>query len=183
MMENKKPLLLHVCCAPCFPHVFRVLSERYRVTAFFFNPNVQPPEEYARRRDELENFCAGEGIPFIEGARDSGSWLEAVRGLENEPEGGKRCEACFRYRLAGTARLSAEAGFKYFTTTLTVSPLKNAGVINAAGRDAAGRFGTEFLERDFKKKNGFKKSCEMSRKYGFYRQNYCGCAFSLKKNP
>ncbi|MEW6202018.1 MAG: epoxyqueuosine reductase QueH [bacterium] len=176
---NRLPkLLLHVCCAPCSPHIFELLREKYDVVVFFYNPNIFPEEEYELRRDELKKFCKNIDVPFIEGKYDIEIWNEIVQGLENEPEGGKRCEMCFKMRLECAAQQALETGCKIFAATLTVSPHKNAAVINQIGEEAGEKFGITFLEADFKKKDGFKKSVELSRQFGFYRQNYCGCAFS-----
>lgn len=174
-------LLLHVCCAPCAPHVLDTLREAgYEPTAFFFNPNIHPEEEYSRRLDELRRHCEAEGIPLIEGRRDTVGWRAAVAGRENDPEGGDRCRLCIGFRLAEAASTAAANGMKTFAATLTVSPHKNAAVVNAAGRAAAAVEGVVFLEADFKKRDGFKKSCETARRRGFYRQDYCGCEFSME---
>jgi epoxyqueuosine reductase len=176
----KPKLLLHVCCAPCAPHVLKQLEEQFAVSVFFFNPNIQPEEEYRRREEEITRFSREDGFELITGEYDEEGWIDAVRGLEGEPEGGARCGICFRYRLDRTAREAAARVFDLFATTLTVSPHKNAFVINEEGRAAAERQGTTFLEADFKKKEGFKISCQLSRERGFYRQDYCGCVFSRK---
>ena len=174
-------LLLHTCCAPCSPHIFELLREKYDVAAFFYNPNIQPEEEYNLRREELKKFCGRIGISFIEGEYNIENWSEAVCGLEHEPEGGRRCEVCFKMRLERTAQQARETGCAIFATTLTVSPHKNASLINQIGVEAGVKFGVMFLEADFKKKEGFKKSAELSRQFGFYRQNYCGCVYSRFK--
>lgn len=174
-------LLLHVCCAPCVPHVYELLSKDYEVRVLFYNPNIYPKEEYERRRDELRRFCVDEDVMLIEGDYDKDKWAEAVGGLENEPEGGRRCGKCFEMRLSEAARRAAEAGCSHFTTALTVSPHKNAETINRAGREAAGRAGVEFLEKDFKKEDGYRMSCELSRGRGFYRQDYCGCEYGMSE--
>jgi len=179
MAEGKK-ILLHVCCAPCAPHVLDVLKSEYDTGVFFYNPNIQPYEEYEAREAEIKRFAAESGFRLLLGDYDEGDWLEAVKGYEEAPEGGARCRLCFRHRLEKTAALCAESGYRFFTTTLTVSPHKNAKTIFEEGNRAAERFGLTFLEADFKKKDGYKKSCEMSRAHGFFRQNYCGCLFSRK---
>jgi len=181
-VKNQTPLLLHACCAPCAPHIFRALSEMYKVTIFFYNPNIQPEDEYKIRENEIKRFAETAGIPLIIGEYDPSGWNEAVRGFESEPEGGARCRLCFAYRLDRTAREAAVQNIDLFTTTLSVSPHKNSRIINEEGVAAAERCGIHFLEADFKKKNGFKLSCDLSRDYGFFRQDYCGCIFS-RRNP
>ena len=180
-MSEKPLLLLHVCCAPCSPHIINLLRESYSVTAFFYNPNIHPLEEYTLRENEIRSFSEKESFPLIIGEYDDAAWFEAVRGFEEEPEGSNRCDICFRIRMERAARAAAENGAQYFATTLTVSPHKNAAKIFAAGRAAAAQFdGVEFLEMDFKKKDGYRISSELSREHGFYRQNYCGCSFSRR---
>ncbi|MFH1537999.1 MAG: epoxyqueuosine reductase QueH [bacterium] len=174
-------LLLHACCAPCAPHVYELLSGEYEVLLYFYNPNIFPEDEYNRRLEELKRFCGEKDIPLIEGNYDKDKWAEAIKGFEEEPEGGKRCAKCFSLRLAETARRAAGAGCSRFTTTLTVSPRKNAEVINRIGREAGERAGVEFLEENFKKKDGYKISCDLSHERGFYRQDYCGCEYSMRK--
>ena len=173
-------MLLHACCAPCSPHVLSQMQSRFDVTVFFYNPNIQPEEEYRRREEEMRGFAEREGFRLVVGEYDEPGWMEAVRGLEEEPEGGARCRVCFRYRLDRAASEAAARGLDVITSTLSVSPHKNARVINEEGSAAAARHGVEFLEADFKKKDGFKISCELSRDYGFYRQDYCGCLFSRR---
>ena len=186
-MKTELPkLLLHACCAPCTPHVYDLLSGEYDVRAFFYNPNIFPEEEYNRRLEELRRFCGDKDIPLIEGNYDKEKWAEAIRGLEEEPEGGRRCAKCFEMRLAEVAHRAEAEGCSHFTTTLTVSPHKNAEAINrigrAIGRAAGERAGVEFLEKDFKKKDGYKISCDLSRERGFYRQDYCGCEYSMRES-
>jgi epoxyqueuosine reductase len=178
---NKPSLILHACCAPCAPHIFETLSEQFDVTVFFFNPNIQPEAEYRARENEIKRFADEKGFELIAGGYDSEGWCEAVRGFEAEPEGGARCRLCFRYRLERVAREAAERGIEYFTTTLSVSPHKNARTINEEGALAAEKYGSKFMEADFKKKNGYKISCDLSREYGFFRQDYCGCLFSRRE--
>lgn len=181
-----KSLFLHVCCAPCSSYVLEYLSAYFAITVFYYNPNITVEEEYLHRMREekrlIEAYMA-EGkcrypICFTEGGYDPAVFLEAVRGLEGEPEGGKRCSVCFGLRLSEAARLAANGGFDYYTTSLTVGPRKDAERINGIGRAQAERFGIEFLPCDFKKRNGFKRSVQLSHEYGLYRQNYCGCLFS-----
>lgn len=178
-------LLLHSCCAPCSSYVLEYLSDYFAVTVLYYNPNIYPEEEFHHRADEQKRLIGAlsskHPIRFIEGRFDSREFYDAVRGLEHIPEGGERCHACFRLRLEETARIAAENGFDYFTTTLTISPLKNAAALNKIGEETASRFGISWLPSDFKKKNGYKRSVELSEEYGLYRQDYCGCVFSKKE--
>jgi predicted adenine nucleotide alpha hydrolase (AANH) superfamily ATPase len=174
-------ILLHICCAPCSPHVIELLSAEYgAVHGFFYNPNIHPEDEYKLREAEIRRFSDSKGIPLIVGEYDVTAWDHAVLGLENEPEGGARCDACFRMRLNAAARAARQLGIPCFITTLTVSPHKNAGKVNAAGRAAAQEHGVTFVEKDFKKKDGFKISSRMATELGFYRQDYCGCRYSRR---
>ena len=180
--SNNRSLLLHCCCAPCAPHIARTLADSYNVHLFFYNPNIFPEEEYRLREREIRTLAEHAGLPLELGAYDDASWREAVIGFEAEPEGGGRCDVCFDHRLDAAARPAKRLNITLFTTTLTVSPHKNAARVNAAGRAAAERIGgVSFLEADFKKKDGFKKSCDIAREHGFYRQDYCGCEFSRRK--
>ncbi|MCL1828223.1 MAG: epoxyqueuosine reductase QueH [Oscillospiraceae bacterium] len=182
-LGGKKPgLLLHCCCGPCACPVFELLQERFEITAFYFNPNTGPQEEYLKRLSSLKQLIlsAPYSIPLIEGETDSREFDKLSAGLEAEKEGGKRCEACFRLRLEKTARTAKELGFEYFCTTLTTSPRKDPETINAIGSELAGRFGVLWLPSDFKKRGGYLRSAEMSEKYGLYRQNYCGCEYSRR---
>ena len=182
---NVPTLLLHSCCAPCSSYVLEYLSDYFAVTVLYYNPNIYPEEEFRHRADEqkrlIETLPSKHPISFIEGRFDSREFYDAVRGLEHIPEGGERCHACFRQRLEETARIAAENGSDYFTTTLTISPLKNAAALNKIGEETASHFGIAWLPSDFKKKNGYKRSVELSSEYGLYRQDYCGCVFSKKE--
>jgi predicted adenine nucleotide alpha hydrolase (AANH) superfamily ATPase len=178
-MKMRK-LLLHVCCGPCSTEVIDRLAREYELTLLFFNPNISPRDEFDRRALEAEKYAAARGIPFSRGEYDHNAWLEAVKGLESEPEGGKRCAVCFGHRLASAASKAKEGGIGLFTTTLTISPHKNARVVNETGLRAAKEAGVEFVEADFKKKDGFKKSLHLSKEAGMYRQDYCGCEFSRR---
>lgn len=171
-------LLLHICCAPCSTEVIERLSTQYEVTGFFYNPNIHPKREYQSRLSELERFSGKAGFRVICSDYDVKGWFKRVKGLEKEPEGGKRCEICFRLRLEETAKAAKKGGFDIFTTTLTISPHKDAKVINTIGKDLEKTHGISFLAADFKKKDGFKKSVEHSKKHGLLRQDYCGCIFS-----
>ena len=178
-------LLLHACCAPCSSYVLEYLSRYFAIRLLFYDPNIFPPDEYHRRAEELERLI--EEMPMqnpveLLPARDEPrEFYDAVRGLEHIPEGGERCFACFRLRLAEAARTAAALGADYFTTTLTISPLKNADKLNEIGEQTAAEYGVRFLPSDFKKRDGYKRSTELSREYGLYRQDYCGCEFSWRE--
>jgi predicted adenine nucleotide alpha hydrolase (AANH) superfamily ATPase len=175
-----KKLLLHVCCAPCSTHVIEVLKQNYELTLFFYNPNVEPLNEYEQRLITAEEFAKKLNLPIIIGDYDNIEWHNAVKGHEQDEEGGERCGICFRYRLEKTAQLAKEEGFDIFTTTLTVSPFKNPETINKIGKELREKHNIEFLEADFKKDNGYMHSVELSKEHNLYRQNYCGCLCSKK---
>lgn len=177
----KPRLLLHVCCAPCSTHVINVLRDNYEVEAFFYNPNIHPREEYKLRIEESKAYCEKIEVPFHSREYNTQEWFKRVRGRESDEEGGERCRICYRLRLEKTAEKAAREGFEYFTTTLTISPHKDAKTMNAVGREVALQYGVSFLEADFKKKDGFKKSVVLSKEHGMRRQSYCGCIYSLKK--
>jgi epoxyqueuosine reductase len=174
-------LLLHCCCAPCGTHPFRTLRERFDVTACFDNPNIQPVEEYRARLAEIQELAKRWQFTVVEGEPGAAEWLSAVRGHEDEPEGSVRCEICYRIRLERTARKAKTLGMDCFATTLSISPHKKAETINRIGRETGERIGIRFIEADFKKKDGFKISCELSRAEGLYRQDYCGCLYSRRE--
>lgn len=179
-------LLLHSCCAPCSSYTLEYLSQYFKITVFYYNPNIYPPEEYYKRVEEQKRFISElpvkHSVEFVEGAYDPAVFYEIARGLEHVPEGGERCFRCYELRLREAARLARDGGFDYFTTTLTISPLKNAKKLNEIGEVLAGEYGVTHLPSDFKKKNGYKRSVELSSQYGLYRQNYCGCVFSKKES-
>lgn len=177
--KSKPRLLLHVCCAPCATHVFNILTAGHAVTGFFFNPNIHPPREYAARRRAAEHYCRLASIHLIVPGYSPADWFSSVEGLQREEEGGARCARCFSMRLDRTARAAAELGFDLFATTLTISPHKNASMINKIGLEAGARNGIPFHAADFKKGNGYGESCRISRALGIYRQAYCGCIFSF----
>ncbi len=172
--EEKPRLLLHACCAPCASWPLEALSDRLDITVYYYNPNIMPQEEYEKRLGEFDKLRR---YPFrlIAPAWDNEAYLTAVRGREEDPEGGARCSLCFRLRLESAAREAKEGGYDLFTTTLTVSPHKNAAVINAIGAELGEAWGVPWLYSDFKKKEGYKRSIEICRELGIYRQNYCGC--------
>lgn len=172
-------LLLHSCCAPCSSHCLSELSPRIGVTVLYYNPNLDCAEEYEKRKREQIRFLRETGLAdFLDCDYASEDYISAVRGLEEEKEGGARCAVCFRLRLDRTAREAKARGFDYFATTLTVSPLKNARLINEIGFAVAEEVGVKYLPSDFKKRGGYLHSVRLSEEYGLYRQDYCGCAFS-----
>lgn len=196
-------LFLHSCCAPCSSYVLEYLCRYFRITVFYFNPNISETSEYRKRVAEQKRLIAayneemgggrtyqesgephglpsrqGYPISVVEGEYEPGRFFEMARGLEDCPEGGERCFRCFDLRLRETARRGREGGFDYFATTLTISPLKNARKINEIGQALSEEYGISWLPSDFKKKEGYKRSIELSAKYGLYRQDYCGCAYS-----
>lgn len=172
-----KKLLLHSCCAPCSSSVLEMLMPKIDVTVFYYNPNIMPVAEYEHRLSEQKRLCDILGVKLIVGKYDEDAYLRAVKGYEDAPEGGVRCGKCFELRLYETAKVALSEGFDFFCTTLTVSPHKNAQIINDVGNEIASQTGVKFLPSDFKKKNGYLRSIELSKKYGLYRQGYCGCRF------
>ena len=181
--EGARPhLLLQSCCGPCSSYVLEALTPFFRVTVLYYNPNIQPREEYelrlANQRKIIDALPTPTAVDLLECPYDGERYDQAVRGLESEPEGGQRCTVCFRLRLEETARLAKENGFDWFCTTLTVSPHKDADRLNRIGAELGERYGVPFLPSDFKKREGYKRSIELSKVYGLYRQDYCGCLFS-----
>jgi len=178
-------LLLHSCCAPCSSYVLEYLSAYFRITDFYYNPNIEPQEEYACRLQELrrliEEMPHRYPIELIEGTYDPARFHEAARGLEDVPEGGERCFRCYRLRMEEAAQLAAELQCDYFTTTLSISPLKNAQKLNEIGQELSAMYKVAHLPSDFKKKNGYLRSIELSKEYGLYRQDYCGCVYSRRR--
>ena len=176
--QNKR-LLLHSCCAPCSSHCLSELAPHIKVTVFYYNPNLDCAEEYKKRKSEQMRFLSETGLAeFLDCGHAPEEYLSAVRGMEGEREGGARCSVCFRLRLLRTAREAKAHGFDYFATTLTVSPLKNARLINEIGFAVAEEASVKYLPSDFKKRGGYLHSVRLSEEYGLYRQDYCGCAFS-----
>lgn len=178
-------LFLHSCCAPCSSYVLELLAAHFHITVFYYNPNIYPPEEYEDRTKEVERLIAELPVKYpirlIKGEYLPDTFYEAVRGHETDREGGERCRICFTKRLREAARMAAEGGYDYFTTTLSISPLKNAAVLNEIGEQAGEEYGVRYLNSDFKKKNGYRRSVELSEQYHLYRQDYCGCVFSLRE--
>ena len=170
--------MLHVCCIGCGVYVAESLARDFRVRLYFYNPNIFPASEYEKRFRETRHVADIMKLDLIVGACDHDAWLKMIAGREKDPERGERCRLCYRERLRSTAEKAAAEAADYFTTTLSVSPHKDAKAISMLGREMAGRYGVEFLDRDFKKQDGFKKSCAKSRELDLYRQDYCGCEFS-----
>ncbi len=175
-------LLLHSCCAPCSSHVISVLHEYFDITVFYYNPNIEPYAEYEKRKEEekrfLKEFPAMHKLELLDCDYDNDQFHQLVKGYEREPEGGARCFLCYEQRMDLTAKTAKEKGFDYFATTLTVSPYKNSAKLNEIGAKLEGKYQIPYLFSDFKKKNGYKHSIELSKEYGLYRQDYCGCVFS-----
>lgn len=178
-------LLLHSCCAPCSSYVLAYLSEYFRITVWYYNPNIYPPEEYRHRAQEqqrfLQEFPMRYQAAFLEGPYDTERFYQMAKGMEDLPEGGARCSACYELRLREAAVCAKRIGADYFTTTLSISPLKDAQKLNAIGARLAQEYGVAYLYSDFKKKNGYLRSSQIAKEYGMYRQDYCGCIFSLQE--
>lgn len=185
--NNKKipTLLLHSCCAPCSSYVLEYLSNYFKITIYYYNPNISPYDEFKKRVEEqkrlIKELPTKNEIEFIEGIYDNDLYEQTISGLEEEKEGGPRCFLCYRMRLENTARLAKEKGFDYFTTTLSISPYKNSKVLNKIGEELGNKYDVKYLYADFKKKDGYKRSIELSKIYGLYRQDYCGCKYSKRK--
>jgi len=173
-----KHLLLHVCCAPCSPYVISELAGEYRLSVFFYNPNIHGKQEYLLRLKEIRRLCRRLDVELIEGSYDTERFFELVGPLADSGEGGERCSACFRMRIEEAFRVAKKIGAELVATTLTVSPHKKAVQVNEAGRSVAEGEEIIWLEADFKKKDGYRLSCELAKEYDFYRQNYCGCTYS-----
>ncbi|MBO4375078.1 MAG: epoxyqueuosine reductase QueH [Lachnospiraceae bacterium] len=180
---TRPSLLLHVCCAPCSSYCMEYLTEHFDITLLFYNPNMDSSDEYEKRKGELLRLVKEASFPVKVKTLsfEPEEFLCAVKGLEDVPEGGSRCFVCYELRLRRTAQLAAENGFDYFTTTLSISPLKNAEKINEIGERLGKEYGVKHLPSDFKKRNGYKRSIELSREYDLYRQDYCGCVYSKKE--
>ena len=173
-------MLVHICCAPDALYVLQLLKDEYEVSGYFYNPNIYPQEEYDLRLEETRKVADTFGASLIEGEYDSQRWYGLTEKFKDEPEKGRRCDICYAMRLEKTAQKAAELGFDVFTTVMSLSPWKKADVLNRQGRMFARRYGLDFLEADFKKKDGFTKSVRMSKDYGLYRQDYCGCEYSRR---
>lgn len=180
--EETPSLLLHSCCAPCSSYCLEYLAQYFRITVLYYNPNISPAEEFTKRAEEQKRLVSEmplkNPVTVIVDDYDPQEFYSAVKGLEHIPEGGERCFACYRLRLERAARYAAENGFDYFCSTLSISPLKNTVKLNDIGSELSDIYSVKHLPSDFKKRNGYKRSIELSREYGLYRQDYCGCAFS-----
>lgn len=183
--ERAPSLLLHACCAPCSSYCLEYLSRYFEITVFYYNPNIAPLEEYQKRAEELEGLIRKmetvHPVKLLTGAYEPERFLAAARGLEQEPEGGRRCTGCFGLRLGEAVKAAEERQMDYVTTTLTISPLKDPVRLNEIGETLCRNASVRWLPSDFKKKNGYKRSVELSEQYGLYRQNYCGCVFSREQ--
>ena len=184
--ESRVPrLLLHSCCAPCSSYVLEYLSQYFEITVYYYNPNIFPAEEYEKRVEEerklIEAMNFVHPVDLIAAPYEPESFYQIAKGYEKEPEGGERCVRCYELRLREAARLAASLGYDYFTTTLTISPLKRADKLNEIGERLAEEYGVACLPSDFKKRNGYKRSIELSKEYGLYRQDYCGCVYSIRE--
>lgn len=180
--HSKPSLLLHACCAPCSSYVLEYLSDYFNISVYFYNPNISPESEYSYRVEELRRLltempCAS-AVNFIQGEYNTADFYSVAKEYADEKEGGERCFKCYRLRLEKTAEYAAKNKFDYFTTSLSISPYKNAAKLNEIGNSLANEYGVKYLFSDFKKKNGYKRSIELSKEYGLYRQNYCGCIYS-----
>ncbi|CUH93563.1 epoxyqueuosine reductase QueH [Herbinix luporum] len=184
--KNLPKLLIHSCCAPCSSYVLEYLSNYFAITIFYYNPNIYPEDEYRRRVKEQEDLIRAmnlkNSVLFVEGDYEPRKYYDLVKGHEKDPEGGDRCFICYGMRLKEAAKAAKEGGYEYFTTTLTISPHKNAAKLNEIGEEVAALYGVSFLPSDFKKRNGYKRSIELSKEYGLYRQDYCGCVYSIRKD-
>ena len=177
-------LLLHSCCAPCSSYVLEYLSNYFEITVFYYNPNIFPENEYTKRILEQQTLISDmkvkHPVSFLAGNYDRERFFQIAEGLEHLREGGERCFKCYELRLEEAAKIAQDAGFDYFTTTLSISPLKNVDKLNEIGTRLADKYGVQYLQSDFKKKNGYKRSIELSNEYGLYRQDYCGCEYSFR---
>lgn len=182
--QHRPKLLIHSCCAPCSSYVLEYLSNYFDITVYYYNPNIYPEEEYLKRVEEQQRFIQAiplsSKVQFISGEYRPEDYYRKVKGLEDEPEGGSRCFVCFELRLKEAAKTAADNGFEYFTTTLSISPYKNAEKLNEIGNKLGSEYGVSYLPSDFKKKNGYKRSIELSNEYKLYRQDYCGCVYSKR---
>ena len=176
----KPKLLLHTCCAPCSGYLVSELTDDFEVAVYYNNPNIYPLEEYQDRKKEVKEFFALNGIEFIEAEYDHNQWLKLIQGLESEPERGKRCILCYYLRLASTAQYAKDYGYDLFSSTLSISPHKDAKILSNLGRAIAKKIGLGFVDENWKKQDRFKKAMEFSRQHDFYQQNYCGCEFSKR---
>ncbi|HKL99211.1 MAG TPA: epoxyqueuosine reductase QueH [Mobilitalea sp.] len=184
ILSKPPSLLIHSCCAPCSSYVLEYLSDFFYITIFYYNPNIYPEEEYIRRVEEQQRLIKSMPlrypVNFQQGDYNSKDYYNIVKGLEDEPEGGERCFKCYEMRLREAAILAKEGAYDYFTTTLSISPHKNAVKLNEVGNKLGEEYGLRYLPSDFKKRNGYKRSIELSNEYDLYRQDYCGCIYSKR---
>ena len=182
-LNTRPKLLLHSCCGPCSSSVIELLTKYFDIDVLYYNPNIYPESEFIKRKEEQEKLLKklGKNINFIEGKYDYNLYKETIKGLENEVEGGPRCKVCINMRMEETAKYAKEKGYDFFTTTLSVSPHKNSKMINEIGYDLQDKYNIPYLYSDFKKKDGYKRSIILSKEYDLYRQDYCGCEYSLNK--
>jgi predicted adenine nucleotide alpha hydrolase (AANH) superfamily ATPase len=176
----KKKLLLHSCCAPCSSYVIEYLKDNFDITIYFYNPNISPEEEYLKRKEEIIKFIKNFDIPYLDCDYESEKFEKVAKGLEEEKEKGKRCHKCYHLRMEKVAVTAKKNKFDIFGTTLSVSPYKDADKLNEIGHILSEKYAIAYLEANFKKNNGYKRSIELSKIYGLYRQNYCGCIYSKK---
>jgi len=176
----KPKLLLHTCCGPCAIYVIEELLKQYQVTVYFYNPNIHPRKEYLARKAEVKNYLEKIEVDFIEGDYNTKDWFDQVRGLEHEPERGRRCDVCFQLRLSGVVKRAKQDGYDAWATTLSISPHKNYQKISQIGQDLSQKNQISFVDRDWKKQDGYKIACNLSSQQGFYRQDYCGCIYSKR---
>ena len=179
-LDHKPSLLLHSCCAPCSTAVIERLKDYFEITILYYNPNIEPIDEYNKRKEEQKKIIKMYGLNYLDSDYDNDKFHEMSIGLESVPERGKRCEKCYKLRLEYTAKTGAINNFEYFSTTLTVSPYKLSNKINEIGLELENKYKVKYLVNDFKKRNGYKESIELSKKYNLYRQNYCGCIYSKR---
>lgn len=185
MNEERQKMLLHVCCAPCSSHVLETLENQYNITSFFYNPNISSIEEHDKRMAELKRFVSEapftRDVDIVEARYEPEVFLEMAKGMEELPERGLRCYKCYELRMRKTAEYAAKNGYDIFTTTLSISPHKNAAWINEIGKALSAEYGVDYLYSDFKKKNGYLRSIELSKEFNLYRQDFCGCDFSKRR--
>ena len=184
-LSGKKKLLLHACCAPCSSYVIEYLSEYFDITILYYNPNIDTEDEFNLRLSELERFVKSfktkNEVKVVSLGYDNQEYLDEIKGLESEKEGGRRCLKCYHLRLLKSCLYARDNNFDYFTTTLTISPLKNSRILNEIGHELENEYGIKYLYSDFKKKEGYKRSIVLSREFNLYRQDYCGCKFSKNR--
>jgi len=179
--EKKPKLLLHVCCAVCAVYVSKTLKSDFSLELFFYNPNIFPEREYQKRLDEIKKIAKIYNLNLIIGEYKHSEWLKKIKGHEKDREGSERCEICYALRIEKTALLAGKKGFDYFTTTLSVSPHKKSEIISKIGNNLSKKYKAVYLDKNFKKQDGFKKTMELSKDFDLYRQSYCGCEFSIRE--